>query len=395
MQKTLKIKAYFVDDGFTKQYCERAFGVRRWIWNWTLSRFMEEKKKSGYQPTSWYGFDKELTALLKTHPDRGFVWLVDNLITRHQMQEVEKDVKASFALCKNKAVRKLSKGNAKPHFKSRKDSKQSFRMIYDRGDGFRVESDHMISFQSSGRCKRCQLRVSESLAFLRKDNIKLTTLTVKRQAGVYWVCISYEIPNHTHLQPCKQGKLGIDLGVVKSVVSFDGQTVSTVQFNTEHSRHLDRLSKKNDKAMSRCQVGSRRYRELNELKQKRAAKAARIRQYRLETYTTEIAQNYSEIKVDNFSFEGSKQVVRKKQREELYRCMKYEFMQRLAQKCEETGAVLTEVNHAARQRTTTVCSCCDSTHVKILQKGRRFVCRRCGLEMDRDENAARNSFKLI
>ena len=395
MQKTLKTKAYFVDDGFTQQYCERAFGVRRWIWNWTLSRFMEEKKKTGYQPMTWYSFDKELTALLKTHPDKGFVWLVQHLATRCQMQEVQKDVQGSFILCRNKAVRKRSKGKAKPHFKSRKDSAQSFRTPYQLGKGFRIESDHMISFQSTERKRRCQLRVSESLAFLQKSNVKLTTLTVKRQADVYWVCISYEIPNHAHLQPCKQGKLGIDLGVVKSVVSYDGQKISTVQFNTERSRRLDRLSKKNDKAMSRCKVGSRRYRELNDLKQKRAAKAARIRQDRLENYTTEIAQNYSEIKVDNFTFEGSKKVVRKKQREQLYRCMKYEFMLRLAQKCAETGAVLTEVNHAARQRTTSICSCCDSTHVKILQEGRRFVCRRCGLEMDRDENAAINAYKLI
>ena len=393
MQKTFKTRAYIVDD-FTEQFCERAFGVRRWIWNRTLSRFLEEKKRTGYQPAGWFGFDKELTALLKSQPDKSFVWLAQHLSTKKVIQEAQKDVQRAFALCRNKAVRKRSKGKAKPRFKARKDSEQSFRVIYDNGKCFRIESDYTISIQTIERKLRGKIRVRESLAFLRKDNVKLTTMTVKRQGGVYWVCISYEIPNHTHLQPCKQGKLGIDLGVVKSVVSYDGQNCSTVQFNTERSRKLDRLSKHNDIEMSRCQVGSCKYLKLNELKQKRAARAARIRANLLESYTTMLAQSYSEIKIDDFSFEGSKAVIRKRQREDLYRCMKYEFKLRLEQKCAETGAVVSYVNHGAHEKTTSKCSCCGSDHIKILQQGRRFVCRRCGLEMDRDENAAINAFKL-
>lgn len=165
-------------------------------------------------------------------------------------------------------------------------------------------------------------------------------------------------------------------------------------FNTVRSRRLDKLSRKHDKNLTNCKPNSKRYAKFLDLKQNRAAKAARIRKERLELYTTWLASNYNYIKIDDFTFEGSKDVIRKKQRNELYRCMKYEFKQRLEQKAAETGCKVSYVNHQTGQRTTKKCSCCDSYHIKIVDK-RRIICLDCGFEEDRDVNAAINAFKLI
>ena len=405
MVKTFKTRAYIVDDQ-TAAYIERAFGVRRWVWNWTLSRFKQEKEKTGRFP-SWYALDKEIRREVKHKNDKGFEWLAEQLVSPYTWQECMKDLHQCFQQCREvqkdvdrryrarlKSAKKRRKKNkhkkVQPKFKSRKDPKQTFSLYHSLDRTYRVEGEHTLSF-SAGQM-RGVLRTRESLAFLKNANVKMTKMTVKREGSELWLCISYERLNHTMQKPHASGKIGIDLGVVKSVVSFDGKETETVSFNTKRSMHLDRLSKKLNKKLSRQVQGSKRFERTRQLAAQRAARAARIRKDHLENYTTKLADNYDEIMIDDFHFRSAIEVA---DRDQLYRCMKFEFKLRLAQKCEERGTMFRLVEHRRGQKTTTKCSFCGSEKVSIVKGERIMKCRCCGAHLDRDENAAINSYKLL
>lgn len=102
----------------------------------------------------------------------------------------------------------------------------------------------MLSFQTTNRAQRAIIHTYESLAFLMnskkktKKKVSVKTMTIKKTGSDYWLSIVYEItPRDTqagefkHLKPCKPGKLGIDLGVVKSVCTYEQDANGNRFFN--------------------------------------------------------------------------------------------------------------------------------------------------------------------
>jgi putative transposase len=300
------------------------------------------------------------------------------------MEEVVKDVIKAFKTAKQTK-------NAEIHFKTRKDRLQTFRVYKADENVFKVENDNTLSM-SGGRFGRITLTTRESLNFLGNPGVvKLCELTISHKAGEYWMCITYEKPNHT-MQPAPTGsRVGLDLGVKKSVVAYDGKTFSEASFNTKRSLKFDAMSKAQNAQLSRQIQGSKRYEKNLLLQQKRAAKAARIRKNELEVYTTHLVRTYETIIYDDYSFKGALAVSK---RDELYRCMKYEFILRLSQKLDERDSAqghLIEVPHKKGVKTTRKCSDCGSENVHI-RKDRTIQCDNCGYVEDRDYNAARNAY---
>lgn len=408
--KTFKTKVYL--NAYAEAYCKRAFGVRRHIWNWALAKSWEVKKATNRFPSN-FDLDKIYRQYLAEQKDKGFVWLAEQITSPVLMQEVMKDIRMSFARCHKDQydfdVRRLARLHRKPKrkpkkkhpnkykkiqpkFKRRDDPEQSFRYALTLERIGKPDSDHIFSLQTATRGKRCLLRTAESLAFLRKPGVKLCTVSVKYEAGAYWLCVSYEKPNHKKQGGQTMPKIGMDLGVVKSVVAFDGKQTTEHSFNTSNSIKSEALAKKLNARMSKCTRGSRRYNELRELYNKRMARSARQREAALEDYTSFVAKNYKEVVVDTFSFEGAKLVA---DNDELYHSMTYQFKLRLEQKVTGCGGIYREVEHKKGIKTTRKCAFCGSAAVEVdTTSDRKIHCRCCGTTIDRDENAARNCFNL-
>ena len=85
------------------------------------------------------------------------------------------------------------------------------------------------------------------------------------------------------------------------------------------------------------------------MKQRRAEKAARIRDEQLELYTTYLTHTYEKIVIDDFTFKGALNVA---DHEKLYRCMKFQFKNRLELKAAETGTIVDYVKHQKGVKTT-------------------------------------------
>ena len=397
MTKTFKTKVYLNPQAV--QYCTRAFGVRRCIWNWAVAECLKPRAAGQRRPSN-FALDKLYRQYLNTQKDSCFVWLAEQQVSPMIMQEVLKDVDQSFKQVNelNKLRNKKNQGKknkdkqklARVHLKRRKDPKQTFRLYRNVDSTLRIESDYVASF-TGGASGRFEIRTSESLAFLRKDGVKLCTMTIKCVGGVYWMCLNYEKPNRVRPAPEAGTRIGIDLGVVKSVCAYDGSTVSDVSFNDEHSLRYKQLAYNLQKRMSRQNPNSNRYAKNLAILQKNYEKAARVANHKLEEYTTYLVENYEKIVVDDYNFPAALNVA---DHRKCYQTLNYQFKLRLEQKLEEQGRLgdLTYVEHKKGVKTTRKCSGCGCDSVKV-KRDRQMYCPKCGLQMDRDENAARNAYK--
>ena len=91
--KTFKTRIYL--DDFSKQYCERAFGVRRWVWNWGLSQMLSTYAKTKEMPHNFV-LDPIFREAVKAKADSGFAWIAEQLVSAKVMEECLKDLKVSF-----------------------------------------------------------------------------------------------------------------------------------------------------------------------------------------------------------------------------------------------------------------------------------------------------------
>ena len=344
-----------------------------------------------------FDLDSSFRAAVRAKQDAGFEWIADQLVSGKVMSECLKDIEESIKKCRQdqKSVSFANKYRGKkwhkvqPHYIPRKrDDKQSFRYAYDGGANFRVVGPHTVSFCTTVR-KRAEARTRESLEFLKNPNIKLCSMTISRQANKYWVCITYEKPNRNVTKPQAGTKVGIDLGVVISAMSFDGSNINSVQFDTKHSKKLERLAKAQNKKLSCMTRGSSRYMKELRLQQERFAKAARIRKHNLEVYTTELLRNCQDIVIDDFSFKGALKVANP---DRAYHCMVFALKDRLETKSQEYGNLIRYVQHRKGQKTTHKCAICGSEAVTC-HKDRTITCRNCGNHDGRDENAAKSTYK--
>ena len=378
--KTRKIKLYVNDEA--EKYFQRAFGISRKLMNRAIIETIEYRKVHHERPGSYY-IDGILRQMIKDQPDSGFRWIAENMVSSQIIQPITAKVYLAF-----KAAVKANGRGANAHLKRRDDPQQSFTVSCSPSSMFKIEGEMTFSISGSKKDGRIMCRTAESLTFLKDADLK--QYTISRQAGEYYLCINYEKPNHDS-KPELKGKLGQDLGVVKSVCSYDGQDFSEYSFNTKRSMKYDRLAKKSNSKLANMTRGSNRYNKELLKMQKRAAKAARIRKEEVEKATTYIANTYEEVMIDKFSFKSAVKVA---SGEKAYRCMKYMYCKRLEDKAAKTGCKISYVQHQKGIKTTHKCSDCGSEHVHLNSK-RQFHCLDCGYTDDRDRNAARNAYNII
>ena len=403
--RTFKTRIYL--DDFSKQYCERAFGVRRWVWNWGLSYMLRTKVETGKLPSN-FAVDPIYRKAVKAKQDAGFEWVAEQVVSPKVMEQCLKDIVASFEICKayqsdvdwhhecrehkSKDYRgKRGWHKVQPHFKKRKTcDKQSFRYNASDNANVRIEGNHLLTFCTCTKGQRAHGYTRESLAFLRHPSVKLCTMTILKEAGKYWVCITYEKPNHIVKRPQAGTKVGIDLGVKISAYCYDGTNFFNGVFNTENSLRVEKLAQDLNESLSGKTHGSSRYLKQLRLQQERYARAARMRKAEVERFVTHLCENYETIILDDFSFEGAKNVCDKK---ELYRCMVCEIKTRLYEKALLYGCKVYVVDHHKGEKTTKRCSLCGSTNVHVF-RDRTMSCGDCNQlsHMDRDKNAAINTF---
>jgi putative transposase len=213
------------------------------------------------------------------------------------------------------------------------------------------------------------------LRLLAAGKARILSATVAREADRWFVSLSCEgeRPDPT---PRRGEPVGLDLGLTSLLVSSDGTRV-------ERPKALGLLQRR-CRQLSRKQNGSKSYRKAALRLARLQRRVRNIRRDFLHHVTTWLAKTKSVLVVEDLK-------VRSLGRGRLSRCVAdaswSTFRRMLEYKCAWHGATVVAPRDFPCTRR---CSRCGWVAPKLALWRRVFQCESCGLELDRDWNAARN-----
>lgn len=207
-------------------------------------------------------------------------------------------------------------------------------------------------------------------------NIK--TVTVTRRNGKYYACFTVEV--ESVLLPKTGRAVGIDVGVSAFVATSDGLLVQSPQTYRKAEKSLKTLQRE----VSRRKKGSNRRR-------KSVQKLASVHE-KIANQRKDIAHKTARYLVNNYDLIAHEDLQIKNMVKNHHLAKSIQdsgwgmFFDILAYKAEEAGKQVVKVNP---HNTSQICSGCGHIVKKTLAV-RIHKCPHCGLELDRDINAARN-----
>lgn len=334
-----------------KYFCQ-ACGVARFTWNWALSEW-KKQYEAGKKPTA-LSLKRQFNAAKPIE----FPWMYD--VTKYASQQpfifLQKAFKAFF-----------HKKAKYPQFK-KKGIHDSF---YIGNDHIKIEGKR-VHIPKLGRVK-----MRENLRFFGK----VISATISHTADKWFISLNIELNQPP--QPCEnQAVVGVDLGVSRLATLSNGERFQGPKPLKKHLGKLKRLQRQ----LSRKKKGS-------DNRNKARIKVARlhyrissIRQDTLHKLTSYLSSNFIAIAIEDLNVKGMMSNHR------LARSIAdmgfHEFRRQLGYKAEMRGNHIEVANRwfASSKR----CSCCKTINDSITLSDRVFKCNHCGLEIDRELNAAIN-----
>lgn len=332
----------------------KTFGCVRVIWNACVESFNS--------------YDKETNPNLKIIGKSDLIankpWL--NEVSAATLQQKQRDF---IEFSKQYFNKDRKKNINRPRFKS-KDDHQSFRLPSQK---FKLLEDK-IRLEKIGYV---DIVVDRTIP----ENSRLISCTVSRdKSGRYFVSVLVETEQVYKQKTDKT--IGVDLGIKTLATLSDGVIIGNPHFIRENQTKLMRLQQ----YLSRKKKGSRR-------KKKCKLKIARLhrkisdkRLWYMHNLTTMLVDNYDVICIEDLNTSGMLK----------NHCLAnyisdasfYMFRQQLEYKCKWYGKELVVIDRFYPSSKT--CSRCGWKDDDLKLSDRIFKCENCGLELDRDFNAAIN-----
>lgn len=275
------------------------------------------------------------------------------------LRRLDKSFKAFF--------RRLKTGQKPgyPRFRSKRrcDSLTFPRMR----DGFKIEGDK-ITFSKLG---------SVRMRLHRPIQGKIKTATIRRQVDGWYVAFSCEVESIP--LPAIGAQVGIDVGLLHFATLSTGQHIP----NPRYLRLAEPSLKKAQRRVSRSMLKGANRRNAVRLLSLRHLKVKRQRVVFAHSIANDIVRRFDLIAVEDLNVQGM--VKNRYLSKSISDAAWSTFTSILTYKAENAGRVLVKVNPAFTSQT---CSECGARQ-KLKPSQRRYVCG-CGLDLDRDVNAARN-----
>ncbi|MBW4683285.1 MAG: transposase [Microcoleus vaginatus WJT46-NPBG5] len=209
-----------------------------------------------------------------------------------------------------------------------------------------------------------------------------STVTVRlNRAGQWYISIRFDEPRNLKLEPVAQS-VGLDVGISSLVTLSTGEKIA----NPKHfNRHYKRL-RRAQKALSRKQKGSRN-------REKARLKVARIHQQitnsrkdHLHKLTTRLIRENQTIAVESLAVKNM--VKNPKLAQSISDAGWGEMVRQLEYKCQWYGRTLVKIDQwfPSSKR----CGNCGHIVERLPLNVREWDCPVCGIDHDRDVNAAKN-----
>jgi putative transposase len=275
-----------------------------------------------------------------------------------------------------------------PRFKKRGRARDACRFTT---GAIRIESDrHHVTLPRLGK-----IRTHESTRKLarriERGTARIRSATVSRRAQRWFVSFSVEVRRTIPATNGEYSVVGVDVGVrYLAVTAGPGLVVRFEENPRALRRNLHALARA-QREFSRRKVGSKGREESRRRVARVHARIANLRCDTLHKLTTRLARSHGTVVVEQLNVAGM--LHNRRLARSIADASLAEVRRMLMYKSSWYGSHL----HVADRwfPSTMTCSACSLVNAKLGLAERTFRCERCGLVMDRDENAARSLANLV
>ena len=347
-----------------QEQIERTFGCCRWVYNKCL-----EAKKAEYESTGKSSSVYDLQKMIPVWKSGEAPWLAQADATALQTSVVDLGRAYEEFFLRVKQRRKPGF----PKFKSKNDSKQSYRSKR-MGDNIAVLDSRHIKLPKLGSVKARVSRLPEG---------RIVNATVKRVAsGKYFVCVCCTDTPNPQMPQGSVEVLGIDAGICDFMVRSDGVKLANPKNLSKAKNKLAREQRR----LSRKQKGS-----ANRAKQKRKValvheKVANRRKDAIHKATISAVRESQAIAVEDLNVRGMQK--NRHLAKAVSDASMGEVLRQLEYKCAWYGRSFVKVGRFYPSSKT--CGCCAAVFDDLTLAMRKWTCPKCGATHDRDLNAAVN-----
>ena len=332
----------------------KTFGCVRVMWNACVDSFNSYDKETNPNPKFPTKVD-----LVVDKP-----WLND--VSAATLQQKQRDfIEFSKQYFNSNRKEKISK----PNYKN-KHGDQSFRLPFPK---FRV-INNKIRLEKIGWV---HIVVDREIP----DNARFISCTVsKNRSDQYFVSVLVETEQHYKQ---KTGKtVGVDLGIKTLATLSDGTTVENPHFLRENQAKLKMMQRH----LSRKKLGSNRRKKCRLKVSRLHRDIANKRLWYMHNLTTMLVNNYDVICIEDLNTSGM--LKNHKLAGSISDASLSTFRRQLEYKCQWYGEELVVISRFYPSSKT--CSRCGWKNKDLKLLDRTFICKDCGVEIDRDLNAAIN-----
>lgn len=351
-------KARIYPNQSQEQFFIKTIGACRFVYNYYLEMHKTTYVQTG--GTLQYAFmSRDLTALRNGGQ---YPWLaeVQTMPLQQSLRQLEKAYGNFFR-----------KHQSFPRFKSKNDSKQSFRKSKDwKIVGNRIRLMAGFTFRYRGR--------------EIPSNAQLGTLTISRSASGKWYAAIQT--TETYAQPPLNGAVGLDLGINNLAITSDGQKFDNPNIAKQKLKQLKSLQQ----SLSRKQKGSKSRAKAKLQVARLHEKIANQRMNHLHQVSSAITRkNHALIAVEDLAV--ANMLKNRRLSRSISDVSWGEFLRQLTYKQMWLGGQLIKVNRYFPSSKT--CSSCSYIAQDMSLAIRQWKCPKCGVSHDRDINAAKNILK--
>jgi putative transposase len=288
-----------------------------------------------------------------------------------------------------------------PLFKRRGRSRESYK--YTTGS-FGVSGRTRVQLPRVGHV-RTHEPTTKLLAKVQAGTARVLSATVSRE-GARWFCsLCCEVDRAREGARHPESVVGLDVGVRQLAVLSTGELIENPRALARawralrrHQRRLDRQRRANNPgcydAQGSALRGRRPWKRSKRQKQTEQrivrlhARARNIHQDHIHKLTSRLAAEHGTIVVEQLNAAGLCRAGNRGLRRALHDASLAEIRRQLAYKTVWRGGTL--IQAPTFYPSSKTCSACGTAKAKLSLSERTYRCERCGLVLDRDENAARN-----
>jgi putative transposase len=350
MRKTFKYRLY--PTGNQAQALDYQLGEACRLYNGALQERRDAYQYAGISLSYYDQADQ-----LKDIRAEGGCDLANFSCSQDVLRRVDKTFQAFFRRVKN------GETPGYPRFKPR--SRYDSITFPSYGDGTRLRDNGKLYVQDVGEIK---VKLHRPVAG------RIKTVTVKREAGRWYVCFSVEVVGAPDTQMYED--IGIDLGLTSFAVLSDGAVIDNPRWYRRAQAKL-RIAQRR---VARRKRGSKGRRKAVQTLQRAHAHVRHTRRDFHHKVARELVERYSVIFVEDLNIKGMARGMLAKSVSDI---AWGGFLQILRDKAEEAGRVVLGVNPSGTSQTCT----CGAPVPKTLSQ-RWHECLACGLSLARDHVSA-------